>query len=97
MSDSKVNDKPKNPRNAARNAALANLQAAHRDEYEALYKAECEKAGLDYKPRLTVEQKAEKVAAERLAKARAKAAALKAEYGDALFEDTPAHLTEPGF
>ena len=88
---------PRNPRNAARNAALASLQAAHRDEYEAFYKVECEKHGVEYKVRLTAEQRAEKAAAERLEKARAKAEALKAEFGEALFGDTPVHLTEPGF
>lgn len=97
MSDSKVNDQPKNPRNAARNAALASLQAAHRDEYEAFYKAECEKHGVVYKQRLTAEERMAKAAVERLEKARAKAAALKAEFGADLFEDTPEHLTEPVF
>jgi len=98
MSDKTTNVQTvKNPRNAARNAALASLQAKYRDEFEAFYKVECEKNGVEYKVRLTAEQKAEKVAAERLAKAKAKADALLAEFGEALFEETPAHLTEPGF
>jgi hypothetical protein len=96
MSDSKD---PKNPRNAARNAALALLQAKYRDEYEAAYKAECEKRGLEYKPRLTAEERAKAKADERLAKAQAKVAALKAEFGEAIFPgfDQPEHLTEPTF
>lgn len=90
---------PKSPRNAAYGKALSALKAAHEDEFQTLYKVECDAAGIEYKVRLTAEQRAEKVQAEKIAKAKAKVAELVAQFGDAVqpsFEQDPA-LTEPTF
>ena len=85
MTDKVEKKAVKNPRNAAYAKALATLKANHEDEFQALYEAACGEFGIAYKRRLTAEEKAETVRAERLAKAQAKVAALKAEFGLDLF------------
>jgi 3-oxoacyl-ACP reductase-like protein len=47
-------------------AAATSLRLAHPDEFATFYKAECEKAGIAYKPRLTGEQKAAKIISDLL-------------------------------
>ena len=45
-------------RNQARSAAEKALRLAHPEEFQALYKVECEARGIPYVVRLTAEQKA---------------------------------------
>ena len=88
MTDEKKAEKkaPANPRNAAYGKALAGLKASHEEEFQTLYEAACAEYGVTYKRRLSAQEKAEIAQAERLAKAQAKAAALKAEFGAAIFD-----------
>lgn len=97
MSDSKTEKKQSSDANRLYGKAMTALREAHKDEFRDLLEKAYSDEGLTYRVRLTAEERAEKEAAERLAKAKAKADALRAEFGDALFEDTPEHLTEPTF
>lgn len=47
-------------------AATSRLRDAHRDEFERLYQQEATNRGVEYTPRLTPEQKAEKQLADLL-------------------------------
>lgn len=58
------------------------LREIHADEFKGLYAKACADLGVEYKPRLTAEERAAKVAEEKRAKAAAKIAALQAEYPD---------------
>lgn len=71
----------KDERKAAYNEAQTALRAAYPEEYQEHLKAALEARGLEYKPRLTAEERAEREHEEALAKARAKAAALVQEFG----------------
>jgi hypothetical protein len=71
----------KDPRKTAYNAAQTRLRQQYPDDYAALLKEELESRGLEYKPRLTQEERDAKAYDEALAKARAKAEALVAEFG----------------
>lgn len=74
----------KDPRKAAYNEAQTLLRQAYPDVYQRFLKESLERRGLDYKPRLTAEERAEKEHDEALEKARAKAAALVEEFGPAV-------------
>jgi hypothetical protein len=58
----------KNPRNAAYSAAEKRLRETFSEEFQDYLQQECDKRGIDYKPRLTEEQKAAKAVAEAIAK-----------------------------
>lgn len=73
---------PKNPRNAAYSCAERRLREAHPDEFQALLREETEKLGLEYRPKMTKEERQARLLQERKAKAAAKIAALVAEFGD---------------
>lgn len=84
----------KNPRNQAYGAALKALRLAHKDEFSALYKAECEKHGIDYVERMTAAERAERDAEVAREKAAAKVAELVEKYGQGILDIA---LTDPEF
>jgi hypothetical protein len=73
---------PKNPRNAAYSSAERRLRDAHPEEFQALLQEETEKLGLEYKPRMSAQERAALILQEKKAKAAAKIAALVAEFGE---------------
>lgn len=56
------------PKRAAYSAATARLRDAHRDDFNALLKEEMASRGIEWAPRPTEEQKAEREVAELFAK-----------------------------
>lgn len=58
----------KNPRNAAYSAAEKRLRETFSEEFQDYLQQECDKRGIDYKPRLSEEQKATRAIAEAVAK-----------------------------
>lgn len=68
-------------KSAARNAAEKRLRDAHKDEFQGYMKEEHEARGLEYKPRLSKEERA-RAEIERLAKEHGIALAFKVETGE---------------
>lgn len=91
---------PKNPRNAAYSNAERRLRDLYPEDFRRLHKEETEKLGLEYKPQMTAEERAEALRLERIAKARKKLeeaqAVIAALGGDAASDDTPLAVTDEG-
>jgi len=74
----------KDPRKAAYNEAQTLLRQSYPEDYQRFLKESLARRGLEYKPRLTAEEREAKEHEEALEKARAKAAALVQEFGPAV-------------